>query len=105
MLTIDAVPARETNAAPALASTGSGTSRARVRAKRAEVCDEIVERGVGQPVRRETGHQRLRDSRPTHNRVIREHLTNRLTAGELKALGALWVTILGDLPGPAPGAG
>ena len=51
-----------------------------------------------------TGRQRLRDSRPTHNGVIREHLTNRLTAGQLRTLGALWVTILGDPSGPAPGA-
>ena len=40
------------------------------------------------------GHRRLRESRPTHNEVIRTHLTRRLTAAQLAALGKLWETIL-----------
>src|SRR5215470_12358711 len=40
------------------------------------------------------GHQRLRDSRPTHNEVVREHLTRRLTPTQLNALGSLWEKIL-----------
>ena len=40
------------------------------------------------------GRQRLRDSRPTHNDVIRERLTQRLTSKELKTLGALWEKVL-----------
>jgi DNA-binding MarR family transcriptional regulator len=40
------------------------------------------------------GHQRLRDARPTHNEVIREHLTRRLTPNQLNSLGALWEKIL-----------
>jgi DNA-binding MarR family transcriptional regulator len=40
------------------------------------------------------GHRRLRESRPTHNEVIREHLTRRLTSRQLATLGALWETIL-----------
>ena len=40
------------------------------------------------------GHQRLRDSRSTHNEVIREHLTRRLTPTQLNTLGALWAKLL-----------
>jgi DNA-binding MarR family transcriptional regulator len=41
-----------------------------------------------------SGHQRLRDSRPTHNEVIRENLTRRLTPSQLNTLGSLWEKIL-----------
>jgi DNA-binding MarR family transcriptional regulator len=40
------------------------------------------------------GRQRLRDSRPTHNEVVREHLTRRLTPAQLKTLGSLWDKVL-----------
>src|SRR5215471_6726989 len=40
------------------------------------------------------GHQRLRDSRPTHNEVIRDNLTWRLTPNQLSTLGSLWEKIL-----------
>ncbi|MGZ4689080.1 MAG: MarR family winged helix-turn-helix transcriptional regulator [Acidimicrobiia bacterium] len=40
------------------------------------------------------GHRRLRDSRPTHNEVVRTHLTQRLSATQLATLGRLWDTIL-----------
>jgi DNA-binding MarR family transcriptional regulator len=39
------------------------------------------------------GHARLRESRPTHNAVIRSRLTRRLTAEQLDALGSLWAAI------------
>ena len=40
------------------------------------------------------GRQRLRDSRPTHNEVIRERLTRRLTPAQLNTLGKLWNKVL-----------
>ena len=40
------------------------------------------------------GQERLRDSRLTHNEVVREHLTRRLTPNQLKALGALLGKVL-----------
>jgi DNA-binding MarR family transcriptional regulator len=40
------------------------------------------------------GRRRLRESRPTHNEVVRTHLTRRLTATQLATLGTLWATIL-----------
>jgi DNA-binding MarR family transcriptional regulator len=39
------------------------------------------------------GHARLRESRPTHNEVIRSRLTRRLSAEQLDALGSLWEAI------------
>ena len=39
------------------------------------------------------GHRRLRESRVTHNEVIRSRLTRRLSAQQLAALGSLWETI------------
>src|SRR5262249_49833940 len=63
--------------------------------------DGLVQRIVDEGDRRSffaaltpAGRQRLRDSRPTHNEVIREHLTRRLTAKQLHTLGALWGKIL-----------
>lgn len=63
--------------------------------------DGLVQRIVDEHDRRSyfasltpAGRQRLRDSRPTHNEVIREHLTRRLTQNQLKTLGALWEKIL-----------
>ncbi|HZQ86572.1 MAG TPA: MarR family transcriptional regulator [Acidimicrobiales bacterium] len=40
------------------------------------------------------GDRRLRDSRPTHNQVVRAHLTERLSDAQLAALGRLWRTVL-----------
>jgi len=40
------------------------------------------------------GRRRLRESRPVHNEVVRAHLTRKLSATQLKTLGALWGTIL-----------
>src|SRR6516164_4184932 len=63
--------------------------------------DGLVQRMVDEDDRRSffaaltpAGRQRLRDSRPTHNEVIREHLTRRLTPNQLKTLGSLWEKIL-----------
>jgi DNA-binding MarR family transcriptional regulator len=62
--------------------------------------DGLVQRIVDESDRRSffaaltpAGHQRLRDSRPTHNEVIREHLTRRLTPNQLDALGTLWAKL------------
>jgi DNA-binding MarR family transcriptional regulator len=63
--------------------------------------DGLVQRIVDKGDRRSfftaltpAGRQRLRDSRPTHNDVIREHLTRRLTPNQLDTLGALWSKLL-----------
>ena len=63
--------------------------------------DGLVQRIVDESDRRSffaaltpAGHQRLRDSRPTHNEVIREHLTRRLTPNQLDTLGMLWTKLL-----------
>jgi DNA-binding MarR family transcriptional regulator len=40
------------------------------------------------------GHRRLRESRETHNDVVRSHLTRRLSPTQLATLGDLWATIL-----------
>src|SRR5262249_24891177 len=63
--------------------------------------DGLVQRIVDESDRRSfftaltpAGQLRLRDSRPTHNEVIREHLTRRLTPNQLDTLGALWAKLL-----------
>ena len=63
--------------------------------------DGLVSRAVDEGDRRSffasltpAGRRRLRDSRPTHNDVIRTHLTRRLNGTQLKTMGALWDTIL-----------
>ena len=63
--------------------------------------DGLVQRIVDDDDRRSfftaltpSGHQRLRDSRPIHNEVIREHLTRRLTPRQLDTLAALWAKLL-----------
>jgi DNA-binding MarR family transcriptional regulator len=63
--------------------------------------DGLVQRSVDETDRRSffaaltpAGHQRLRDARPTHNEVIREHLTRRLTPSQLDTLGTLWTKLL-----------
>jgi DNA-binding MarR family transcriptional regulator len=40
------------------------------------------------------GRRRLRESRPTHNDVVRAHLTQRLSAAQLETLGSLWDKVL-----------
>lgn len=63
--------------------------------------DGLVQRIVDERDRRSffaaltpAGNQRLRDSRPTHNEVIRERLIRRLTPNQLNTLGALWDKVL-----------
>jgi DNA-binding MarR family transcriptional regulator len=63
--------------------------------------DGLVERSVDEDDRRSffaalttAGHKRLRNSRSTHNEVIRDHLTRRLTPSQLKMLGSLWEKVL-----------
>ena len=64
--------------------------------------DGLVQRIVDESDRRSffaeltsEGRRRLRDSRATHNEVIRERLTRHLTPNQLQTLGALWEKILG----------
>ena len=63
--------------------------------------DRLVHRVVDEDDRRSffaemtrEGRRRLRESRPTHNEVVRTHLTKRLNATQLKTMGALWDAIL-----------
>ena len=63
--------------------------------------DGLVQRSVDEHDRRSyfaalspEGDRRLRDARPTHNEVVRDQLTRRLTPAQLKTLGALWETVL-----------
>lgn len=63
--------------------------------------DGLVRRSVDEHDRRSffaalttAGHRRLRESRPTHNEVIREYLTRRMSAAQLATLGALLDKIL-----------
>jgi DNA-binding MarR family transcriptional regulator len=57
----------------------------------------LVSRSVDETDRRSffatltrAGHRRLRESRRTHNELIRAHLTRRLTASQLATLGDLF---------------
>jgi DNA-binding MarR family transcriptional regulator len=59
--------------------------------------DGLVSRAVDPEDRRSffaaltrAGGKRLSDSRPTHNEVVRAHLTRRLTRAELATMGELW---------------
>jgi DNA-binding MarR family transcriptional regulator len=83
---------RMTEFAEQLVLSASGVTHLVTRLER----DGLVERIVDEGDRRSffaaltpAGFQRLRDSRPTHNEVIREHLTRRLTPNQLNTLGAL----------------
>lgn len=42
------------------------------------------------------GDQRLRESRQTHNEIIRSRLTRRLTPEQLDTLGSIWEAIAAD---------
>jgi DNA-binding MarR family transcriptional regulator len=77
--------------------TPSGVSHLVTRLERAG----LVVRTVDEQDRRSffaalttSGHRRLRQARPTHNDVVRDLLTTRLSRAELTALGALWQTVL-----------
>ena len=87
--------------------TPSGLSHLVTRLER----DGLVRRSVDAADRRSffatltgAGHRRLRESRPTHNEVIRAHLTRRLTASQLATLGALWEAVqTGEMSPPLSG--
>lgn len=53
----------------------------------------------------DAGLARLRTAAPTHLRGIAEHMTSKLTAGELTTLTVLLGRLLGDRPAPAGGCG
>jgi DNA-binding MarR family transcriptional regulator len=55
--------------------------------------DETDRRGFFATLTR-AGQRRLRESRRTHNEVVRAHLTQRLSASQLEELGAIWEALL-----------
>jgi DNA-binding MarR family transcriptional regulator len=88
---------RMTELAERVVLTPSGVTHLVTRLER----DGLVSRVVDEGDRRSffaaltpDGRRRLRESRPTHNEVVRAHLTRRMTATQLKSMGALWDTIL-----------
>ena len=88
---------RMTELADRVVLSASGVTHLVTRLER----DGLVQRIVDEDDRRSffaaltpAGHQRLRDSRPTHNEVIRDHLTRRLTPHQLDTLGSLWEKVL-----------
>jgi DNA-binding MarR family transcriptional regulator len=88
---------RMTELAERVVLTPSGVTHLVTRLER----DGLVGRVVDEEDRRSffaaltnDGHRRLRESRPTHNDVVRSHLTQRLTAAQLAKLGDLWDVIL-----------
>ena len=88
---------RMTELAGRVLLTASGVSHLVTRLER----DSLVTRIVDEHDRRSffasltnAGRRRLREARPTHNDVVRTHLTTRLTSTQLRALGDLWETIL-----------
>jgi hypothetical protein len=89
--------------------TAASCSRTR-RPARSTRRDGLVQRIVDESYRLSffaaltpAGRQRLRDARPTHNEVIREHLTRRLTPNQLDALGALSAKLLPEMTGRGVG--
>ena len=90
---------RMTELAERVILTPSGVTHLVTRLER----DRLVSRSVDEEDRRSffttltrAGHQRLRESRATHNEVVRTHLTRRLNAKQLATLGGLWEAILGE---------
>ena len=88
---------RMTELAERVLLSASGVSHLVTRLER----DGLVARVVDEHDRRSffaalttSGRRRLRESRPTHNEVVRAHLTTRVTRAQLRALGDLWDTIL-----------
>ena len=88
---------RMTELAERVVLTPSGVTHLVTRLER----DGLVSRVVDEEDRRsffavltDNGDRRLRESRPTHNQVVRSHLTQRLTAPQLAKLGDLWDVIL-----------
>ena len=90
---------RMTELAERVILTPSGVTHLVTRLERAGLVNRIVDeqdRRSNFAALTRTGHRRLRESRPTHNEVVRTHLTQRLTPHQLATLGALWETILGS---------
>jgi len=90
---------RMTELADRVILTPSGVTHLMTRLER----NGLVSRVVAEDDRRsffatltDDGDRRLREARPTHNEVVRELLTRRLTAPQLATLGALWERVLGD---------
>ena len=88
---------RMTELAERVLLTPSGVTHLVTRLER----DGLVTRSVDDDDRRSffaaltpAGRRRLREARPTHNEVIRAHLTRKLTAAQLAALGAIWDAVL-----------
>jgi DNA-binding MarR family transcriptional regulator len=84
---------RMTELAERVVLTPSGVTHLVTRLER----DRLVRRSVDEADRRSffvtltrAGHRRLRESRRTHNEVVRAHLTQRLTPSQLATLGAVW---------------
>ena len=89
---------RMTELADRVVLTPSGVTHLVTRLER----EGLVRRAVDEQDRRSffalltrAGHRRLREARPTHNEVVRTHLTRRLTAHQLATLGTLWDRVLG----------
>jgi DNA-binding MarR family transcriptional regulator len=88
---------RMTELAERVVLSASGVTHLVTRLERDGLVQRIVDEGDRRSFFAEltpAGRQRLRDSRPTHNEVIREHLTRRVTPKQLDTLGALWEKIL-----------
>lgn len=88
---------RMTDLAQRIVLSPSGVTHLVTRLER----DGLVRRSVDDHDRRSffaeltpEGRTRLRESRPTHNEVVRAHLTEKLTAAQLATLGALWDKVL-----------
>jgi DNA-binding MarR family transcriptional regulator len=84
---------RMTELAKRVVLTPSGVSHLVTRLER----EGLVQRTVAEDDRRSffatltsAGDRRLREARPTHNEVVRDHLVRRLTPAQLETLGALW---------------
>jgi len=84
---------RMTELAHAVVFTPSGLTHLVARLEKqglvARVVDEHDRRSFFAELTR-AGQKCLRDARPTHNEVIRERLTRRLTAKQLDELGDIW---------------
>ena len=89
---------RMTELADSVVLTPSGLTHLVTRLER----DGLVQRTVDDRDRRSffvtltaPGRRRLREARPTHNEVVRQSLTRRLSAQQLATLGSLWERVLG----------
>ena len=90
---------RMTELADRVVLTPSGVSHLVTRLARAGMVERIVDdddRRSYFAALTTAGRRRLREARPTHNEVVRAHLTRRLTAAQLATLGTLWDKVLDD---------